>query len=339
MVDPNTPPIQPTNACSPVASELDTSATSPTVTATVSAAINPATNAQWTASAVASRYVVGDKVLFIQGESPYNYTTAVLNAGGSTSGSNVKLNFNPTLGISTNYPNGGNNSPGNPNANPPVPPANDPISMTVYAPGTEVTRLYCSSDFVLRMLPITYTVSVASASDPQLTRTQSGTATTVMDQVIGFKVGAAYRNDNLAQATVSTNYQTVTWISGTAFPSDHSWDNQTIMINDDSYTVASVNPPPATPPTLTIAAGQDAGWQMNVTLNGPITQTYSYHYLNGDYNSDYTLVRAVRVTVIGRTAPSTDPTYTYRNPFDFGAYQIRGSSIIVNPRNLTMKDF
>jgi hypothetical protein len=157
--------------------------------------------------------------------------------------------------------------------------------------------------------------------------------------VIGFKVGAAYRNDTLAQATVSTNYETVTWISGTPFPNDHSWDNQTIMINDDSYTVASVNPPPANPPTLTIASGQDAGWQSNVTLNGPITQTYSYHYLNTDYNSDYTLVRAVRVTVIGRTTPTTDPTYTYRNPFDFGAYQIRGSSIIVNPRNLTMKDF
>jgi hypothetical protein len=334
MVDPNTPPIQPTNACS-AGSELDTSKTTP-LTATVTAAINPATGLQWTASDVGKRFVAGDKLLFIQGESPYNYTTAVLSTNGSGTGTTVTLTFNPTLGPPP--PAGqipGSNSPGV-NGNPP---ANDPISMTVYAPAFELTNLYCSTDFVLRMLPITYSVSVANASDPQLTRTQSGTTSTVMDQVIGFKVGAAYRNDTLTQATVSTNYETVTWISGTAFPSDHSWDNQTIMINGDSYTVASVNPPPANPPTLTLATGQDAGWQSNVTLNGLITQTYSYHYLSSDYNSDYTLVRAVRVTVIGRTTPSTDPTYTYRNPFDFGAYQIRGSSIIVNPRNLTMKDY
>jgi hypothetical protein len=159
-----------------------------------------------------------------------------------------------------------------------------------------------------------------------------------MDQVIGFKVGAAWRNSNISQSTVSTNYETVTYISGSAFPSDGSWNNQTIAINNSDYIVTSVSPS-TNPPTLTLAAGQDAGWQANVTLSGPITQTYSYDYSNSDYNSDYTLVRAVRVTLIGRTTPSTDPSYTYRNPFDLGAYQIRGSSIVVNPRNLTMKDF
>jgi hypothetical protein len=159
-----------------------------------------------------------------------------------------------------------------------------------------------------------------------------------MDQVIGFKVGAAWKNSNLAQSTVSTNYETVTYISGTSFPSDGSWNNQTIEINDSYYTVASVSSA-TNPPTLTLSSGQDAGWQTNVTLHGPVSQSYTYDYLNTDYNSDYTLVRAVRVTLIGRTTPSTDPTYRYRNPFDLGAYQIRGSSIIVNPRNLTMNDF
>jgi hypothetical protein len=66
--------------------------------------------------------------------------------------------------------------------------------------------------------------------------------------------------------------------------------------------------------------------------------TFDYYYLTSAYNSDFTYVRSVRLTLIGRTAPSTDPTYTYRNPFDSGPYQIRGSSIVVNPRNLTMNN-
>jgi prepilin-type N-terminal cleavage/methylation domain-containing protein len=317
-VDTTTPPIQPTNSCS--TGEFDTSGSTPLL-ATVA---NPPTGTALTAAQVAAKYFSGDKILFVQGTSPYMYTTAVLTSNGSTSGSSVKLTFNPTLA-------GGTNSPG-------TPPANDPISMTVNAPASELTNLYCSSDFVLRMLPITYSVNVTNASDPQLTRTQAGATSVVMDQVIGFKVGAAWRNNNISQSTVSTNYETVTYISGTPFPSDGSWTNQTIAINNADYVVTSVSPS-TNPPTLTLAAGQDAGWQTNVTLNGPITQTFSYDYLNGDYNSDYALVRAVRVTLIGRTTPSTDPTYTYRNPFDLGPYQIRGSSIIVNPRNLTMKDF
>jgi len=329
-VDTTTPPIQPINSCT--TGEFDTS----TGTALLATVANPPTGTQLTATQVAAKFVTGDKILFVQGTAPYMYTTAVLTANGSTSGSNVKLTFSPTLGPPP--PTGqtaGSNSPGT-NVNPPP---NDPISLTVSAPASELTNLYCSTDFVLRMLPITYQVSVANASDPQLTRTQAGTTNVVMDQVIGFKVGAAYRNDNLAQCTVTTNYETVSWISGTPLPSDHTWDNQTIMINGNYYTVASVAPAPANPPTITLASGQDAGWQMNATLNGPISQSYTYHYLTSDYNSDFTLVRAVRVTLIGRTTPSTDPTYTYRNPFDWGPYQIRGSSIIVNPRNLTMKDF
>ena len=131
-----------------------------------------------------------------------------------------------------------------------------------FFPSGSLTSSFCSTDWVLRLLPIQYSVSVANASDPQLVRTQGGVPNVVMDQVIGFKVGAAW------------------------------WDND-----------------PA---------------------------TYAYDYLTSDYGGDFTRVRAVRVTLIGRTAPSTDPFYTYRNPFDSGAYQIRGSSVVVDPRNLTM---
>lgn len=319
-VDTTTPPISPTNSCT--TGQFITSAG----TALVATVDNPTTGTQLTAAQVAAKYFAGDELLFVQGESPYKYTTAVLTANGATAngGTNVKLTFSPTLA-------GGSNSPG-------TPPANDPISMTVSAPAWTLTDTYCSSDFVLRMLPIKYQVSVANASDPQLTRTQSGVTSVLMDQVIGFKVGAAWKNSSLAQSTVSTDWETVNYVSGTPFPSDHSWDNQLVTIDNSYYTVASVNTT-SNPPTLTLASGQDAGWQTNVTLNGPITQTYTYEYTASNYNKYFNLVRAVRVTLLGRTTPSTDPLYTYRNPFDQGAYQIRGSSIIVNPRNLTMNDY
>jgi len=99
-----------------------------------------------------------------------------------------------------------------------------------------------------------------------LVRTQAGVSSTVMDQVIGFKVGAA-------------------------------WWNSTIDINN-----------------------------------------FQYDYTSTDYGNNFSLVRAVRVTIIGRTVPSSDPLYTYTNPFDNGHYQIRGMSIVVNPRNLTMSN-
>jgi hypothetical protein len=154
--------------------------------------------------------------------------------------------------------------------------------MTSHA-GSELTNSFCSADWVLRLQSITYKVittnTINGIEDPQLVRTQSGIDSVLMDQVVGFKVGAATWNSNIG----SSNF-------------DYCYDN-TVATN--AY---------CDPPTNTIQG----------------------------YGSDYTLVRSVRVTIIGRTAPSTDPSYTYRNPFDSGAYQIRGSSIIVDPRNLTM---
>jgi hypothetical protein len=58
------------------------------------------------------------------------------------------------------------------------------------------------------------------------------------------------------------------------------------------------------------------------------------------YDSAYmfSLVRSVRVSLIARTKPSTDPSFTFRNPFDGGPYQVQGASVVVDPRNLSMND-
>jgi hypothetical protein len=72
------------------------------------------------------------------------------------------------------------------------------------------------------------------------------------------------------------------------------------------------------------------------------TPTYSFYAANAlgatpsGYGSNFQLVRSVRVTLIGRTTPNPDPTYTFRNTFDGGPYQVVGATVVINPRNLTM---
>jgi hypothetical protein len=63
-----------------------------------------------------------------------------------------------------------------------------------------------------------------------------------------------------------------------------------------------------------------------------------YHFNPNDYFNDFTLVRSVRISLIGRTNPDPDPTYTFRNTFDGGPYQVVGATVVVNPRNMSMND-
>jgi type II secretory pathway pseudopilin PulG len=53
---------------------------------------------------------------------------------------------------------------------------------------------------------------------------------------------------------------------------------------------------------------------------------------------DFALVRSVRVSVIGRTTPNNSSQYAYRNTFDGGPYQVQGTAVVVNPRNMSMND-
>jgi hypothetical protein len=50
------------------------------------------------------------------------------------------------------------------------------------------------------------------------------------------------------------------------------------------------------------------------------------------------LIRSVRTSLIGRTTPNYSSQYTYRNTFDGGPYQVQGTAIVVNPRNMSMND-
>jgi prepilin-type N-terminal cleavage/methylation domain-containing protein len=262
MVDANTPPVHPmtsTGGC------INTTGTT----------LYGGFPSGYSSTTYATNFKSGDLVLLVSASSPTKYTTTKLTAAG-TSTTCATLTGVPSC--STSYPSGFVSMTFSPTAAGGTNDStDDPLLMTQNAPSTELSSSFCSTDWVLRLQPITYTVATSNTingiEDPQLVRTQAGTSSVLMDQVVGFKVGAAW------------------------------WNNDT-----DTYSYCYNTGAYCDPPTNSITG----------------------------YNGDFTLIRSVRVTIIGRTTPSTDPAYTYRNPFDSGAYQIRGSSIVVDPRNLTM---
>ncbi len=56
--------------------------------------------------------------------------------------------------------------------------------------------------------------------------------------------------------------------------------------------------------------------------------------------NDFTLIRAVRVSMIGRTTPSSDPVVArFQNGFDNGPYWVQQASVVVDLRNMSNSDF
>jgi prepilin-type N-terminal cleavage/methylation domain-containing protein len=97
------------------------------------------------------------------------------------------------------------------------------------------------------------------------------------------------------------------------------------------------NTPSANGVTL---AEQVIGFKVGASLVSGATDTSTYNFDSSTYGSgvgyDYTVVRSVMVSLIGRTPPNPDPTYVFRNTFDSGPYEVQGTSVVVNPRNMSM---
>jgi len=79
---------------------------------------------------------------------------------------------------------------------------------------------------------------------------------------------------------------------------------------------------------------------------GTLTSTsfYSFNASNQQtatppgYNNQFTLIRSIRVSLIGRTPPGQFTGQNFRNSFDGGQYRIQALSLVINPRNLSMND-
>jgi prepilin-type N-terminal cleavage/methylation domain-containing protein len=93
-----------------------------------------------------------------------------------------------------------------------------------------------------------------------------------------------------------------------------------------------------------VVMDQVISFKVGAAVYDSTNDVFNYLYCDGNasddstcpgYNDDYTQVWSIRVTLVGRTPPN--PTDPYRNLFDQGPYQVLGSSIMVNLRNLTMR--
>lgn len=276
--DPTTyPPVQPTDSTggsSPTANCSDTS----TGVAYAQPAVVSGT--AWTLAATANEFKRGDQLLLLNSTGT-KLTSVVLTADAAVVGSAVKFQFNATHADGTNVM------------------ANDPLDITAcdstnsgnLTPCPIATKFgtqFCAADYVIKLAPITYQVCAGPGSaspcdtsttsddiaDPKLKRIQNGTANTVMEQVIGFKVGAAIFNTASDSSSTQYNYDSSTYTNSTA--------------NDSAY--------------------------------------------------NFTMVRSIRASIIARTTPNTSATYTFRNTFDGGPYQVQGMAVVVNPRNMSMND-
>jgi prepilin-type N-terminal cleavage/methylation domain-containing protein len=249
----------------------------------------------------ASNYSTWDQLLFLTSNGS-KMTTAVLNAPptvyfdpASGQPTAVQFNFNPT------NPNGSNTTGTNFNIGSDTV-GNDPLDITACGgnpcptsgtPGHPprapyLTNQFCSSDWIFKIAPIIYYVDTSNQSGPQLMRKQgSNQAVPIMDQVIGFKVGAAISNSINSNGTWGTSY--------------YFYDASQYNVNNPVDPSTGIAPNPDSP--------------------------YLFPY-----------IKSIRVSLIGRTQPSIDPSFTFRNAFDGGPYLVQGASVAVSPRNLSMND-
>jgi prepilin-type N-terminal cleavage/methylation domain-containing protein len=234
-----------------------------------------------------SKFKQNDQLLFV--DSTGNYVTSViLTQDAAVAGSAVKFVFRKTNTDGSNLYDSTN------------PTKYDRLHITdcmgQVSPCTIDNKLqsqFCANDWILKLAPITYQVDTSNSSNPTLTRmVGNGTPVTVMEQVIGFKVGAAIWN-----AAVGTDTDDTTCSPSSALVCPFNYDAKTY-------------------------------W--NTATGWPTTPDMRYNY---------SLVRAVRVSLIGRTAPNNDPNYKFRNAFDNGPYQVQGTAVVVNPRDLSMNDY
>ena len=90
------------------------------------------------------------------------------------------------------------------------------------------------------------------------------------------------------------------------------------------------------PKTADFIAEQIIGFKVGVSLYNSATVTDDPYIYSVSSLTDFTKVRAIRISLIGRTPPN--PANPFRNGLDFGPYKVEAASVVVNPRSMSMKD-
>jgi len=171
----------------------------------------------FTAAQTAGKYFSGDQLLFMSNSGKVISTAIMSGNATAYSASVVAL---PIYQTNSDGSNSLTNDPlditacDNTQPCPPPPPVTVPATPPTDVFGTS----FCPGGYIIKLSPIVY--SVQANSDPnnpwQLVRTQNHNSNVVMDQIIGFKAGAATWDSDITSgySTPYYNYQASTYTIG-----------------------------------------------------------------------------------------------------------------------------
>jgi prepilin-type N-terminal cleavage/methylation domain-containing protein len=108
-------------------------------------------------------------------------------------------------------------------------------------------------------------------------------------------------------------------------------------VNAQNQLIRTNSTQPLTPDVI---ADQIIGFKVGAaTYQGAGLSSAGYSFNAAtDYGSQFSLIRSVRVSIIGRTSPNKFSGNNFVNTFDGQNYKIEALSLVVNPRNLSMND-
>jgi hypothetical protein len=223
-------------------------------------------------------------------------------------------------------------------------------SITTSAQATALAALYKANDELLivsasglSMATITLTTA-GSASGTTVTLHYNTTNSLVNVSSPLFQPLNTVANDPLGITT-----HTVQADNGSAVFSPGNYGNSDWILRLQAITYQVDVTNPANPVLDRIQGGvtnvlaqQIIGFRIGASLWNDVhdtdAQPYNYQASTFGTGYDFTIVRSVRVSVIGRTTPGSTGMYNYQNSFDGGPYQVLGAAVVVNPRNLSMAD-
>jgi hypothetical protein len=257
----------------------------------------PASGSGLSLATIASYYHTGDQLIFVR-QNGSLYTSVILTSNATASATAVLFTFNPTT--TSNGVSGVNSL------------ANDPINISAcggaatcpvsYAGGTTppLTNQFGSSDYILKLQPpITYLVCSGPGSPTTpWACDQTANSPDIADPKLMRVSGSI---PSLATANVVMEQVIGFKVGGTVWNSSGIFGSGTADFDNANYLY-------------------DAS-----AYYGQVANDSAYNF---------TVLRSVRVSLIGRTAPATTKNYVYRNGFDGGAYQVQGTALVVNPRNM-----
>jgi hypothetical protein len=88
--------------------------------------------------------------------------------------------------------------------------------------------------------------------------------------------------------------------------------------------------------TVDVIAEQIVGFKVGAALRQPLPTDPPFWFDTNGYGQNWSQICALRISILARTTPNSNLASNFKNSFDQGPYQIVGSSITINPRNLSM---